>query len=109
MRKPRRKIQLEQYRIETEWSTRLVSKGLLEKLDNELTLILDPLLMNAMPFVDLAAACIVTSTEYAEKIGIPKSKWIYPLGGAWARDSEDCMISILSTWSPANRAQHLSL
>ncbi|OBT70566.1 hypothetical protein VF21_10355 [Pseudogymnoascus sp. 05NY08] len=42
-----------------------------------------------MPFVDLAAACIVTSTEYAEKLGIPKSKWVYPLGGAWARDSED--------------------
>ncbi|OBT38752.1 hypothetical protein VE00_10460 [Pseudogymnoascus sp. WSF 3629] len=35
------------------------------------------------------SACIVTSTEHAEKLGIPKSKWIYPLGGAWARDSED--------------------
>lgn len=65
--------------------------------------------MNAMPFVDLAAACIVTSTEHAEKLGIPKSKWIYPLGGAWARDSEDCMISIRSTWILANHAYHISL
>ncbi|KAE8372227.1 hypothetical protein BDV26DRAFT_286128 [Aspergillus bertholletiae] len=48
-----------------------------------------PLLMNAFNSVNLAAACIVTSTEYAAELGVPRSKWIYPLGGAGATDSED--------------------
>lgn len=50
----------------------------------------DPLLMNAFNTVNLAAACIVTSTEYARELGIPRSKWIYPLGGAGTQDSTDC-------------------
>ncbi len=51
---------------------------------------LDPLLMNAFNNVNLAAACILTSTEYAEELGIPKSQWIYPLGGAGTSDNTDC-------------------
>jgi hypothetical protein len=50
----------------------------------------DPLLMNAFNNVNLAAACILTSTEFAMELGIPESKWIYPLGGAGTRDSYEC-------------------
>ncbi|KAE8421976.1 hypothetical protein BDV36DRAFT_303739 [Aspergillus pseudocaelatus] len=46
-----------------------------------------PLLMNAFNSVNLAAACIVTTAEYAAELGVPASKWIYPLGGAGATDS----------------------
>ncbi|GAB7349143.1 hypothetical protein MBLNU459_g8085t1 [Dothideomycetes sp. NU459] len=48
-----------------------------------------PLLMNAFNTVDLAGACILTSTEYAEELGIAKQRWIYPRGGAGTRDSYD--------------------
>ncbi|CAG9989610.1 unnamed protein product [Clonostachys byssicola] len=41
-----------------------------------------PLLMNAFNTVNLAAACLITSVEQAEKLGIPKEKWVYILGGA---------------------------
>ena len=58
---------------------------------NGLIEMLDPLLMNAFNNVNLAAACILTSTEYATELGIPEDKWIYPLGGAGTRDSSDCM------------------
>ncbi|KAF2679380.1 acetyl-CoA acetyltransferas-like protein [Lentithecium fluviatile CBS 122367] len=47
-----------------------------------------PLLMNAFNTVNLAAACILTSTSHARTLGIPESKWIYPLGGAGTSDSE---------------------
>ena len=50
----------------------------------------DPLLMNAFNTVNLAGACIVTSTTMAEKLGVPESKWVYVLGGAGTRDSYDC-------------------
>ncbi|KAF4975667.1 hypothetical protein FZEAL_7557 [Fusarium zealandicum] len=46
-----------------------------------------PLLMNAFNGVNLAAACIVTSIEYATELGIPQDKWVYVLGGAGANDS----------------------
>ena len=46
--------------------------------------------MNAFNTVNLAGACILTSTTFAEELGVPKSKWIYPLGGAGTRDSYDC-------------------
>lgn len=55
-----------------------------------LTLTSDPLLMNAFNTVNLAAACVLTSKEYAREIGIPESKWIYPLGGAGTSESADC-------------------
>ncbi|OAF98899.1 acetyl-CoA acetyltransferase-like protein [Paraphaeosphaeria sporulosa] len=46
-----------------------------------------PLLMNAFNTVNLAAACILTSTAYARDLGIPESKWVYPLSGAGASDA----------------------
>jgi hypothetical protein len=52
--------------------------------------ITDPLLMNAFNNVNLAAAVLLTSTEFARELGIPESKWIYPLGGAGTRDSYEC-------------------
>lgn len=48
-----------------------------------------PLLMNAFNNVNLAASCLLTSTEYARHLGIPESKWIYPLGGAGTQDSDN--------------------
>jgi hypothetical protein len=57
-----------------------------------LILIADPLLMNAFNNVNLAGACVLTSTSYAEKIGVPKERWIFPLGGAGTRDAYECML-----------------
>lgn len=48
--------------------------------------------MNAFNTVNLAAACIITSTEYASQLGIPENKLIYPLSGAGYRDSDHCML-----------------
>ncbi|KAK4948152.1 hypothetical protein LTR10_013206 [Elasticomyces elasticus] len=48
-----------------------------------------PLLMNAFNTVNLAAACILTSTSFADELGIPKEKWIYVLGGAGTQDATD--------------------
>ncbi|EPE34931.1 Thiolase-like protein [Glarea lozoyensis ATCC 20868] len=47
-----------------------------------------PLLMNAFNNVNLAAACVLTSVEFARELGIDESRWIYPLGGAGTSDSE---------------------
>lgn len=49
-----------------------------------------PLLMNAFNTVNLSAACIITSTEHARKLGVSEDRWIYPLGGAGTRDSDHC-------------------
>jgi hypothetical protein len=46
--------------------------------------------MNAFNTVNIAAACIITSTETARRYGIPESRWIYPLGGAGTRDAYGC-------------------
>ncbi|KAH0833767.1 thiolase [Fonsecaea pedrosoi] len=46
-----------------------------------------PLLMNAMNAVNIGAAILLTSTDYARELGIPEEKWIYALGGAGTRDS----------------------
>ena len=48
-----------------------------------------PLLMNAFNTVNLAGAVILTSTTFAEQLRVPKSKWIYPLGGAGTSDSSE--------------------
>ncbi|KAH6662782.1 hypothetical protein B0J14DRAFT_610177 [Halenospora varia] len=48
-----------------------------------------PLLMNAFNNINLAGTCILTSTEYAKELGIPESRWIYPLGGAGTSDSSN--------------------
>lgn len=46
--------------------------------------------MNAFNTVNLAAAVIVTSVEMATKLGVPKEKWVYPLGGAGKKEKERC-------------------
>lgn len=47
--------------------------------------------MNAFNNVNLAAACLLTSVEYARELEIPESQWIYPLGGAGTSDAANCM------------------
>jgi hypothetical protein len=54
-------------------------------------IVIDPLLMNAFNNVNLAGACLLTSTEYASELGIPENRWIYPLGGAGTSDQGNCM------------------
>jgi len=51
----------------------------------------DLLLMNAFNNVNLAGACLLTSTKHARELGIPESKWTFPLGGAGTSDCTDCM------------------
>lgn len=46
--------------------------------------------MNAFNTVDLAAAVLVTSVETARKLGVPETKWVYPLGGAGKKEKERC-------------------
>lgn len=46
--------------------------------------------MNAFNMVNMAAACVLTSTDVARKLGIPESKWIYTLGGAGTKESDIC-------------------
>lgn len=46
--------------------------------------------MNAFNTVNLSAACIVTSTAYASRLGVPESQWIYPLAGAGANEQANC-------------------
>ncbi|OAL75448.1 acetyl-CoA acetyltransferase [Trichophyton violaceum] len=48
-----------------------------------------PLLMNAFNTVNLAAACILTTTQTARQLGISEDKWVYPLGGAGTQDSNN--------------------
>ncbi|KAF2437113.1 hypothetical protein EJ08DRAFT_602057 [Tothia fuscella] len=48
-----------------------------------------PLLMNAFNTVNLAGACLLTSTAYAQELGIPEDRWIYPLGGAGTQDANN--------------------
>jgi len=50
--------------------------------------------MSAFNNIDLAGSCTVTSTEYAEELGVPESKRIYPLGGAGTQDSDNCKGSV---------------
>ncbi|KAF3400486.1 hypothetical protein DPV78_004889 [Talaromyces pinophilus] len=47
-----------------------------------------PLYMNAFNTVNMAAACLLTSTDLARKLGIPEDKWIYVLGGAGTEESK---------------------
>jgi len=57
--------------------------------------------MNAFNTVNLAAACILTSAEYARELGVPSDKWIYPLGGAYTRDADNFWERAEYWWSPA--------
>lgn len=60
-----------------------------------------PLLMNAFNTVNLAAACILTTTEYARELDISEDRWIYPLGGAGTADSGDFWKRPSYWWSPS--------
>ncbi|KAH6878921.1 hypothetical protein BKA58DRAFT_309041 [Alternaria rosae] len=48
-----------------------------------------PLLMNAFNTVNLASAVILTSNSFAKSLGVPESKWVYPLGGAGTKDADE--------------------
>jgi hypothetical protein len=52
---------------------------------------LDPLLMNAFNDVNIAGACLLTSTDCAERMGISREKWIFPLGGGRGEDTAECI------------------
>ncbi|KAK0363229.1 hypothetical protein LTR94_016138 [Friedmanniomyces endolithicus] len=79
--------------------------GLSLQVSNTDTSSTDPLLMNAFNTVNLAAACILTSVEHAMELGISEDRWIYALGGAGTRDSDDCMrVSSFDECRPANRS-----
>jgi hypothetical protein len=45
--------------------------------------------MNAFNTVNLASALVLTSTSFAKELGVPQSKWIYPLGGAGTKDADE--------------------
>lgn len=44
--------------------------------------------MNAFNNINLAGACVLTSTSKARELGISESKWIYALGGAGTQDAD---------------------
>jgi acetyl-CoA C-acetyltransferase len=50
-----------------------------------------PLTLNAMPFVDQAAAVLVCSLAVAREHGVPDDRIVYPWGGAGATDSVDVL------------------
>lgn len=54
----------------------------------------DPLLMNALNTVNLAAAVIVTSVSTARRLRVPGDKWIYVLGAAGTSESKECKMDI---------------
>lgn len=58
--------------------------------------------MNAFNGVNLAAACIITSTELATKLGVPEEKWVYLTGGAGSNDSSNCKRFGLASMTIAN-------
>jgi hypothetical protein len=50
--------------------------------------------MNAFNTVNMAAGCIITSSQFAKELGIPEDRWIYPLGGAGMSEKSNC-----TSWS----------
>lgn len=50
--------------------------------------------MNAFNNINLAGACILTSIAFARELGVAEEKWVYPLGGAGATDSDECKNSL---------------
>ncbi|MEE2034813.1 acetyl-CoA acetyltransferase [Rhodococcus chondri] len=50
-----------------------------------------PLLLNAMPFVDQAAAVVVTSLAVARELGVADDHMLYVWGGAGATDPTDVL------------------
>jgi hypothetical protein len=70
-----------------------------------LTIMPDPLLMNAFNNINLAAACILTSVDFARELGVPEEKWIYPLGGAGTRDSDECESTAVAQLAQTDKVQ----
>ncbi|KAH7123788.1 acetyl-CoA acetyltransferase-like protein [Dendryphion nanum] len=60
-----------------------------------------PLLMNAFNTVNLASAVILTTTSHAETLGIPRSKWIYPLTGTGTSSPSSFLTRSTFSTSPA--------
>ncbi len=50
-----------------------------------------PLMLNAMPFVDQAAAVLVCSLAVAREHGVPEDRTVYVWGGAGATDPVDVL------------------
>jgi acetyl-CoA C-acetyltransferase len=48
-----------------------------------------PKALTANPFVNQAAALLVTDTDTARALGVPEDRWVYPLGGAGADEPAD--------------------
>jgi hypothetical protein len=65
--------------------------------------------MNAFNTINLAGACVLTSVAYAEELGIPKTKWIYALGGAGTQDSNNCMCEPLPATQPTLSVREIVL
>lgn len=63
----------------------------------------DPLLMNAFNNVNQASACLLTNTDIASELDIPKDLWIYPVAGAGFDDTDEC--KHLSPPCPQSRKQ----
>ena len=57
--------------------------------DNRMISFPYPKSLTANPFVNQGAALFVTDTESARGLGIPESRWVYPLGGAGADEPAD--------------------
>ncbi|KQU07618.1 acetyl-CoA acetyltransferase [Rhodococcus sp. Leaf7] len=62
-----------------------------------------PLAMNAMPFVDQAAAVLVCSLAAARDAGVPDDRIVYLWGGAGASDTPDLLARSTFDHSPALR------
>ncbi|MEH6797615.1 MAG: acetyl-CoA acetyltransferase, partial [Rhodococcus sp. (in: high G+C Gram-positive bacteria)] len=63
-----------------------------------------PLSMNAMPFVDQAAAVMVCSLATARRAGVAEDRMVYLWGGAGAVDSPDVLARAVFDDAPALRA-----
>ncbi|MFW0873824.1 acetyl-CoA acetyltransferase [Rhodococcoides corynebacterioides] len=60
-----------------------------------------PLSMNAMPFVDQAAAVVVCSLQTARDAGVPEDRVVHVWGGAGASDTPDVVLRSSFQHSPA--------
>ena len=63
-----------------------------------------PLAMNAMPFVDQAAAVVVCSLAVARELGVPAGRTVHLWGGAGAADAADVLARPDLGDSPALRS-----
>jgi acetyl-CoA C-acetyltransferase len=60
-----------------------------------------PKALTANPFVNQAAALLVTDTETARALGVPEDRWVYPLGGAGADEPADARTRVAYHRVPA--------